>query len=1129
MRVEGSGGRRRALTLPAARRRRPLVREESALEGEAPAEPDERAFRTDDAVAGDEDGDGVSVAGHPDGPRRARPADRPRDLAVGRGLPEGDPPEGRPHRTLEGRAAQIEREAGSPPSAKALRDRLPRGGDRGTILDEPPERKLSAKICEEPTLPLAGESDLHNALRRNGGEVLAIRRPDRPVSDRFHGGLLGRILPPIVFGRDGGLPPTRAPPVTILETSRTAWSLNAPGMTSLLPVLLLLSCQAAERRPDIDQQIRWQRNLEDALAISSAEGRPILVAVNMDGESASERIVRERYRDPAWVALTRPFVCLVASVFRHAPRDHDDSGRRIECPRLGEVTCGEHIALEPILYDRFLGGQRISPRHALVLPSGEKAFDLFLLFDLRELDRKLAEAGTKAPPPGPADPPAFLPGDFTLNIEEHRRLRLEQASARRHRDRLAFESRFPVFFSSSTEDVMVAALRNAGEAGALEALRLVLGGMRWMDLRWVQAASDAGLAAGATRILREQIERPDRARARSPYWHCLLRPLARLDGKSPGTRSLLLSFLVAGHEDQRSAAAAAWDDACGEKARKDLAAAIDSAGGRVDLAAILLLAQADEEGGAGPEPPEELPSAEALEEELREVEGALRERPDDAALQARLGRASLALARRRMESKGSETQLLLSDAERSLARASAADPGDLSLLLDRARTAFHLGKFEEQERLALEVLELLPPLSAETFKAVRGFPELTSGSHHWDEREAVHALYLPRLRVAREALATPKERLEAYRWLGDAAARLLSVRSGSDPRLEVEGLLRGARSLSLAVAARGSDETDWRSLSSWFGALGRRSEEIEVLEAGIERFPESQTLHTAFGDAFRNLGRIQEWAEAAAQVGRRHPTSGTSAWYEGFARLIHAEWLRRGEEPDEAIQAYEKAEEAFVRGLGLRPEFAGSAAHYLALAALGKGFAHLLADRRAEAAACLPQAAATRLPLAQIRDGLDRDVFDLLEGALEWRESGASPVDPLALLDSLEKADPGNPFWARAIADGELREALRADGRDEPAEGDRYLRISIEAARRALAIGDTVENRRPLAQSATIFAERLLERGSVTEARGFLAEAAPLLDERAPAADASPAELTELAKNLRGRLGAARPAFRRGR
>src|SRR6185503_20837320 len=81
----------------------------------------------------------------------------------------------------------------------------------------------------------------------------------------------------------------------------------------------------------------------------------------------------------------------VASVFRHNPRDHDEAGRRIPCPRLGECTCGEHMALEPALFERFLSdGERVAPRHALILPDGTKAWDVSLAFDLRDIDRELA-------------------------------------------------------------------------------------------------------------------------------------------------------------------------------------------------------------------------------------------------------------------------------------------------------------------------------------------------------------------------------------------------------------------------------------------------------------------------------------------------------------------------------------------------------------------------------------------------------------------------------------------------------------------------------------------------------------------------------------------------------------------
>ena len=116
--------------------------------------------------------------------------------------------------------------------------------------------------------------------------------------------------------------------------------------------------------------IQWQRSWEDAVAVSQQTGRPILVCVNMDGEIASEHYAGVRYRQPEIAELFEPYVCVIASVYRHNPRDYDEQGRRIPCPRLGGVTCGEHIRIEPIVFEKFLDGVRVSPRHIMVVLDG---------------------------------------------------------------------------------------------------------------------------------------------------------------------------------------------------------------------------------------------------------------------------------------------------------------------------------------------------------------------------------------------------------------------------------------------------------------------------------------------------------------------------------------------------------------------------------------------------------------------------------------------------------------------------------------------------------------------------------------------------------------------------------------
>ncbi|MGH7152234.1 MAG: hypothetical protein ACREIU_16125, partial [Planctomycetota bacterium] len=485
--------------------------------------------------------------------------------------------------------------------------------------------------------------------------------------------------------------------------------------------------------PD-ERQIHWQRSLDDALRISAAESRPILIAVNADGESASERIVRELYRDPKFVALTRRFVCLAASPFRHSPRDFDERGPivwragRAACPRLGEVTCGEHQALEPVLFDRFLGGDRISPRHALLLPTGEKAFDLTLIWDLREVERRLAEAADKAPPSPPAAPLPISTQGFPAGPEERERAWIDLAGRRKHRERLAFEGLIANWATGGDAAALLGALERVGDRGAYPALRAML--VRGAEVlagsvdRYADLAAGLGLQSEVGTEIWDHLSDPGvmgfPPGPSKPPPPALLRLLARVDGRSARTGSLLLSYLVTSPAEGPLTCEPALRDLLGEEGFASARAAVASEGGPLDL---VLFAQAaglllpDEPASPPPSPP--LPAEETLVRELDEAEQRLRLEPSDPSHLAAAGRASLRLARKRIEG-GEKADLLLSDAERFLAQASAAKMADPPLLLDRARTAHHLGKFEEQERLAVEALAALPPLSARPFSRPRG-------------------------------------------------------------------------------------------------------------------------------------------------------------------------------------------------------------------------------------------------------------------------------------------------------------------------------------------------------------------------------------------------------------------------
>jgi len=147
--------------------------------------------------------------------------------------------------------------------------------------------------------------------------------------------------------------------------------------------------------------IPFQRSFDDALRVAKMTGKPIMVCVNMDGEIASEHWAGVRYRDPETAKLFEPYVCVAASVYRHTPRDHDADGRRVPCPRLGSMTCGEHIAAETELYDLYFDGSRISPRHLVLEPDGKETLDVYFSWDTQTVVTTLVKGAENRPPPRP--------------------------------------------------------------------------------------------------------------------------------------------------------------------------------------------------------------------------------------------------------------------------------------------------------------------------------------------------------------------------------------------------------------------------------------------------------------------------------------------------------------------------------------------------------------------------------------------------------------------------------------------------------------------------------------------------------------------------------------------------------
>lgn len=204
--------------------------------------------------------------------------------------------------------------------------------------------------------------------------------------------------------------------------------------------------------------ITWQRTWADAQAVSKETEKPILICVNMDGEIASEHYAGIRYRMPEITKLYEPYITVIASVYRHTPRDFDEEGKRIECPRFGQVTCGEHIAIEPGLYEKYFDGERVAPRHVMVELDGNETYDVYYAFDTDSVFQAIADGITNRG----ITPPIVVRGDRPI---------LERVASHDSRDRTAVEKAYLEGDQELRKALLDAALKH-GDIASVDLLRL---------------------------------------------------------------------------------------------------------------------------------------------------------------------------------------------------------------------------------------------------------------------------------------------------------------------------------------------------------------------------------------------------------------------------------------------------------------------------------------------------------------------------------------------------------------------------------------------------------------------------------------------------------------------------------
>lgn len=405
--------------------------------------------------------------------------------------------------------------------------------------------------------------------------------------------------------------------------------------------------------------IPWQRTWDDALAVAMETRKAILVCVNMDGEIASEHYAGVRYRDPEIVKLYEAYVPVIASVYRHSPRDFDEEGRRIPCPRFGTVTCGEHIAIEPILFEKFMDGKRIAPRHIGVEIEKQNAemYDVYYAWDTDTIFTNLREGvANRKIAPNPIN-------RSDQKLEE----RVESDAAE---DRAAVEDAYAKGDHAVRQKLLAAAAKR-GPKAPVDLLRLTIFGLD-EDLKRVarQALAQADSERSVDLIL-EALRGPMPAEERD----ALVAALRRIGETSARARTLATVYQGL-KEASTSLDVDAWSKALG--------------------------------GGASYEPAVDRST---LQTKLEKRAQAAEERPEDAGARLDYAESVLAIALDRQTGRRF-ARVMFEDAEASALRAEKQGVRGWRVDAAVAIAAANLGRGDEAFARAAAAVKDLPPDAA---------------------------------------------------------------------------------------------------------------------------------------------------------------------------------------------------------------------------------------------------------------------------------------------------------------------------------------------------------------------------------------------------------------------------------
>ena len=664
--------------------------------------------------------------------------------------------------------------------------------------------------------------------------------------------------------------------------------------------------------------ITFQRTWEDAIAVSKKTGQQILVCINMDGEIASEHYAGVRYRQAEIASLYEPYVCVIASVYRHSPRDYDEEGRRVLCPRFGSVTCGEHIKIEPILFEQFMDGRRIAPRHIGVELDGAETYDVYYAFDTDSVFQTIREGAS---------------GRAPVLADQGERSLEERIASPDVADRVAVEAEYVAADQENRRKLLRAAIQ-AGDQAPVDMLRLAVFGLdaelnklALLALAKAESESAVGLIAEALRVPMAEDDR-----------EALIAALERLGGKFPEAATL-----AAVHR--------------GLASRSD---SVDLDGWSSKLA-----------GAQAPAPQDDRLTLEyRLENKAYAFDPKSNSNPE---LWVELAEASLALAvdpetamsLASSPKTGSKySTLLFEDARDTARRAEEAGASGWRLNAVMALSSYYMGDFEEAFQ------------RAETTVA-----EMPSGEDGWNAMAVLALFAQGRQRSIYRAVRSGKH--WPSEWLTDVNA-------------------------AYSILAKHPHGTDSQVVSHYdfLKRLGGSARAATVLDAGLERFPDSWALHDRFRARVLDDKGVAGLESAYEEMLAKDGDNSTLLWFAGYSTLVAAEYHRRSGENARAQATYDQAIRQYEGCIEKSPETAANCDHYIAVALAGQ--ARLALERReyTRAVEDLERSFARKPEAASTLDGLGLSAIATARTLQARMAEAGDQAGAQRVQDALDSLDP---------------------------------------------------------------------------------------------------------------------------